>query len=371
MKKLLTILIAVLMIFGLAGCAGGNNGGGEEQQPEEQGNVAVEELNIAFVPSKPADAILEAAEPLKEMLKNKLAEKGYDVGTVNIDVGTDFAVVGEGMESGSIDVGFLNSSTYILYDDVVDLLLVALRNGVGDANGRVILPEEGITPWNEGITTDAKELASGYAGLVYVNIATEKGADLYQKTLDGTLTWEDLDSARWNSSSTTSGSGYIYPSLWINQTFGEGAGNEKRTIASLSSVTTDVAYSTMMDNLLSGQTDVIVGYADIRKDAASTTSFEAMYADEIAEGKYANVWDVIKVIGVSDFIMNDCISVAKEAVDPKMTPEFCKALQEAFMEIGSTEEGLATVQPYSHKGYKIGSDSEYDGTRAAAKLFQD
>ncbi len=362
MKKLLIVLLSVLMVVSLAACG--------SKEPETK-DTTIDTLSISFVPSKPADAIIAAAEPLKEMLKTKLAEKGFVVENVTIDVGTNFAVVGEGMVSGTIDVGFLNSGTYILYSDGVDLLLEALRSGVGDADGRVIFPEEGITPWNEGITTDAKELASGYAGLTYVNIATEKGADIYQKTLDGTLTWEDLDSARWQSSSTTSGSGYIYPSLWLNNEFGEGAGNEKRTIASLSSVTTDVAYSTMMENLLVGNCDVIVGYADIRKDAASTEAFEAAYAAEIAEGKYENVWDVIKIIGVSDFIMNDCIAVASEKVDEKMTPEFVKALQEAFLEIGSTEEGLACVAPYSHKGYQVGKDSDYDGTRAATELFKD
>ena len=363
MKKLLVVLLSVLMVLGLGACSNSSS-----DDTAEGGNIAIEELNIAFVPSKPADTILEAAEPLKAMLQEKLAEKGYDVGTVNITVGTDFAVVGEGMAAGSIDVGFLNSSTYVMYSDSVDLLLEALRDGVADADGNIIYPEEGITPWNEGITTSAG-LATGYAGLVYVNIATEKGADLYQKTLDGTLTWEDLDSATWNSSSVTSGSGYIYPSTWLNNTFGEGAGNEKRTIASLSNVVTDVAYSTMMQNLLIGTADVIVGYADIRKDEQSTVDFEAAYADEIAAGTYENVWDVIKIIGVSEFIMNDNISVAKEEVDEKMTPEFCAALQEAFLEIGSTEEGLATVAPYSHKGYQIGSDSDYDATRAATALF--
>jgi phosphonate transport system substrate-binding protein len=362
MKKLIVVLLSLLMVFSFTACT---NGGGQTGDDK-----TIDELNIAFVPSKPADAILAAAEPLKEMLKEQLAKRGYTVNNVNITVGTDFAVVGEGMLSGSIDVGFLNSSTYILYSDGVDLLLEALRNGVGDAEGRVIMPSEGITPWNEGITTDAKELASGYAALTYVNIATEKGAELYQKTLDGTLTWEDLNSARWNSSSTTSGSGYIYPSLWLNQNFGEGVGNEKRTIASLSSVVTDQAYNVMMQHLLTGECDVIVGYADIRKDAESTTNFEAAYAKEIAEGKYKNVWDIIKIIAVSDFIMNDNISVAKQENDPKMTPEFCKALQEAFLEIGSTPEGLACVEPYSHKGYQIGDDADYNGTRAAAELFK-
>ena len=362
MKKLLVVLLSVLMVLSFVGCSKQNNNTVDDK--------TIEELSIAFVPSKPADAILAAAEPLKEMLKTKLAAKGYTVNNVKITVGTDFAVVGEGMISGSIDVGFLNSSTYILYSEGVDLLLEALRAGVGDATGRVIMPSEGITPWNEGITTDAKTLAAGYAALTYVNIATEKGKDLYEKTLNGTITWEDVNSARWNSSSTTSGSGYIYPSLWINQMFGEGAGNEKRTIASLSSVVTDQAYNVMMQHLLTGECDVIVGYADIRKDAESTVNFEAAYAKEIAEGKYKNVWGIIKIIAVSDFIMNDTISVAKQSVDPKMTPEFCKALQEVFLDIGSTEEGLKTVAPYSHKGYQIGKDSDYDGTRAAAALFK-
>lgn len=363
MKKLLVVLLSALLVLTMVGC-------GKKEESHD-----IDNLSIAFVPSKPADAILAAAEPLKEMLKTKLAEKGYNVNEVTITVGDNFSVVGEGMIAGSIDVGFLNSTTYITYatgsSDSVVLLLEALRNGVGDANGRVIMPSEGIAPWNEGITTDAKELANGYAGLVYVNVATDKGKDLYDKAVAGTLTWEDVDSARWNASGVTSGSGFMYPSLWVDALFGTGVGQPKKTIASLSNVVTDVPYSTMMSNLLAGNCDVIVGYADIRKDAASTDAFNAAYATEIAEGKYENVWDVIKIIGVSDFIMNDNISVANQSVDTKMTPEFCKALQEAFLEIGSTEEGLACVAPYSHKGYQIGTDADYNGTRSVSELFKD
>ncbi len=366
MKKLLTILLSVLMLFSMTACS---------SSEEETDDTVIDTLTIAFVPSKPADTILAAAEPLKEMLQEELAERGYTVNNIEISVGDNFAVVGEGMIAGSIDVGFLNSTTYITYatgsDDSVVLLLEALRNGVGDSTGRVIYPDEGIEPWNSGITTDTEELTNGYSGLIYVNIATEKGADLYEKACAGTLTWEDVDSAKWNASSVTSGSGFMYPSVWLNEMFGEGVGNEKRTIASLSNVVTDVAYSTMMQNLLTGACDVIVGYADIRKDEQSTTDFEAAYAAEIADGTYENVWDIIKIIGVSDFIMNDNISVANESVDPKMTPEFCQALQEAFLEIGSTEEGLACVEPYSHKGYQIGDDSDYDSTRAVSALFND
>ena len=75
----------------------------------------------------------------------------------------------------------------------------------------------------------------------------------------------------------------------------------------------------------------------------------------------------IKVIAVGDPIMNDTIAVS--TASEKLTPELKTALQEAFMEIVQTEEGLATVAPYSHKGYVVGTDADYDSTRAANALF--
>ncbi len=364
MKKLFTVLVSVLMVLTLAACSSNNN----EPAADDK---TIDTLTISFVPSKDADVILTAAEPLKDLLKTKLAEKGYTVNNVDISVGTDYSASGEGMISGSIDIGFLPASTYVLYhEDGANLLVEALRYGVGDADGKVIDPKEGIAPWNAGITTDAKDMVTGYASLIYVNIATEKGAELYDKAVNGTLTWDDVNSATWYVCSSTSSAGYVYPSLWLNNNFGEGAGSTKKTVADLANVIPDGSYANMMNALLTGQVDVTVGYADVRKDAASTENFEAAYADEIAAGTYANVWDIVKVIAVSDYIMNDTICVSDEKVDPKMTPDFVKALQDTFIELGQTEEGLACVAPYSHKGYQLGQDSDYDATRAANALFQ-
>lgn len=360
MKKLLVVLLSVLMVFSFVGC-------GKQETGDDK---TIDKLTIAFVPSKDADVILSAAEPLKELLKAKLLEKGYTVNAVDISVGTDYSAVGEGMIAGSIDIGLIPASTYVLYQpDGVKLLLEALRFGVAGEDGKVIDPKDGIAPWNAGKTQDATGMATGYASLVYVNIATEKGADLYAKAQAGTLTWDDVNSAKWYVCSTTSSAGYVYPSVWLNNTFGEGVGKSKVTIANLDNVIPDGSYANMMRDLIAGSVDITVGYADVRKDAASTENFEAAYADEIKAGTYSNVWDVIKVIAVSDYIMNDTISVASQEVDPKMTPEFCTALQESFIEIASTEEGLACVAPYSHKGYQVGQDSDYDSTRAANALF--
>lgn len=359
-----------MMAFSLVACGSGESGNDGET------GTTIDKLTVAFVPSKDADVILEAAAGNKELgyrslndiLIEGMAARGITVKEVEISVGTSYAAVGEGMVSGTIDVGLIPASTYILYSDGVDLLVEALRYGVAGEDGKVIDPAEGIAPWNVGKTQDAEGMATGYASLIYVNTATDLGADLYAKAQEGTLTWDDVNAATWYVCSSTSSAGYVYPSLWLNNQFGEGAGNEKVTVANLENVIPDGSYANMMESLLTGGCDVTVGYADVRKDAASTTAFEAAYPELAAEGK--NVWDIVKVIAVSDYIMNDTVSVAKESVDAKMTPEVVKALQEVFIELGNTEEGRAAVKPYSHMGYVVGSDSDYDSSRAANALFQ-
>ena len=375
MKKLLVVLLSVLMVLGLAACT-------SETTTDDK---TIDTLTVSFVPSKDADVILEAANGqteeqvakgwrgLGQILIDGLAARGFTVNNVDISVGTDYAATGEGMISGTIDIGLIPASTYVLYQpDGVQLLVEALRWGVaGDDASTVLDPSLGVEPWNScSKTQDATSKATGYASLVYVNTATELGASLYEKAMNNTLTWEDVDAATWYVCSTTSSAGYVYPSLWLNDKFGEGVGESKKTIANLTNVIPDGSYANMMESLLTGGCDVTVGYADVRKDAASTTAFEAAYADEIAAGTYSSVWDVVKVIAVSDYIMNDTVSIASPEVDEKMTPELITALQEVFIELGETEEGQAAVKPYSHMGYTLGQDSDYDATRAANALFQ-
>ena len=78
------------------------------------------------------------------------------------------------------------------------------------------------------------------------------------------------------------------------------------------------------------------------------------------------MFDCLKVIGVTDMIMNDTISVGTA---PYITDEFKAALQQAFINIIQTDAGKATVAPYSHTGYVVVQDSDYDGTRAASTIF--
>ena len=82
-------------------------------------------------------------------------------------------------------------------------------------------------------------------------------------------------------------------------------------------------------------------------------------------GRSASIWDELNVIGVTDGIYNDTVSISKES--PYYTPEICEALQNCFINIISTEEGKAIFDIYSHTGYAKAVDSDYDNARLAVE----
>ena len=365
MKKLFALLLSAVLVLSMAACSSEPK---QDENLDADGNVIVEELNIAFVPSKDPEEILSAAAPLENLLKAELLERGFNVEAVKITVGNNYEVVGEGLASGSIDLGFLPAGNYVIshdaYPEDVNLLLVSSRAAV---SVDIESPSKGADwrDWNDVIVTDADSPAAGYRSLIYVNVGTDKGADLYQKACNGTLTWEDVKTAKVAAASVTSSAGFKYPSAWLNENFGAEAG-KTLTFADVDNCTNvSTGYKDMMYSLLNGSADISFGYADVRKDAASTDSLKALQAEGYYT-EYETIFDLIKVIGVSDMIMNDTISYGS---DDKLTPEFLTAIQEAFLDIIATDEGKACVKPYSHTGYVTGTDEQYDGVRAVNKLF--
>ena len=105
--------------------------------------------------------------------------------------------------------------------------------------------------------------------------------------------------------------------------------------------------------------------------AYTIEQFEKVYANEITNGLYNSIWDVVKVIGVTDKIMNDAVCFADRKTDSKMTLEFVAALQESFIELGQSEEGLECFDPFGYKGFKSGHNSDYDSTSSALALLQE
>ena len=258
---------------------------------------------------------------MSDLLKNELAGLGYDVDSVNISVGTTYEAVGEALSAGTADVGFIPGGTYVLYDDGCDVILTATR---------------------DGLNKDSDNPA-------------EKGQELADKVNSGEeLTWDDLDSANWSVMSSSSPAGYIYPALWMQDRYGKG-------ITDLSNAVQSDSYASAFARLASGQVDVLVTYADARRD------YEENWTSEY--GRSASIWEETNVIGVTDPIYNDTVCVSKTS--PYMDENLKTAIQTALINIGNTEEGKAVIAIYSHNGYEPAQSSDYDKEREAQKLIQE
>lgn len=307
----------------------------------------IDTLSIGFVPSRDAEAIITATEPLKNMLIEELAKSGYEVGNVDITVGTSFEAVGEALASGSLDIGFVSGGTYVQYADETTPILTATR-------GALSKDFDNAKDWNDGKSTDRVDDQVTYYKALIIAGPSAKGQELAAKVNAGEeLTWEDLDGARWAVGNTSSNAGYVYPCLMLNNKYG-------KMITDLSNVTPGTAYATAAAQLAAEQIDVMCGYADLRDDYADKWTTEM--------GRSASIWEETNVIGVSENIYNDCVIASNSSKN--VTDDFKAAFQEAMMNIASTDAGKEVISIYSHEGYQIAQASDYEGTKAAQELLK-
>lgn len=365
MKKNLIMLFAFVLVIGLlAGCGSnnnnnnnGNNSGAAStaapsespsESPTAPENVKIDTLKVAFVPSKDPDQIITQTEPLKQMLIDQLATKGYEVGKVDITVGTTYEAVGESLGAGTVDVGLIPGGTYALYDDAADVILTATRKALSNDSEN---PKE----WNDNKpTAGLDDKQATYYRSLFIAGPSKKGQELAAKVNNGEeLTWEDLDSANWAVMSSSSSAGYIYPTLWLQDKFG-------KSLTDLSKVTQSDSYGSSFARLAAEQVDVIVAYADARRD--NVEKWTAEY------GGKADIWEQTNVIAVTSPIYNDTVSVSKNS--KVMTDELKTALQESFIAIAQTEEGKGVIAIYSHEGYQPAQSSDYDNERKAQELLK-
>ena len=373
MKKSLALLLALVMLIGvLAGCSANtdtttadsttaaetaepadtsaetDNTAAETEETAEPAAKTIETLKVAFVPSREPQEIITATEPLKQLLKDELAKEGYDVGEVEITVGTTYEAVGEGLEAGTIDVGLIPGGTYVLYDDGAEVILTATRDGLSKDS-------DNAKDWNDGQPTEASDKQAVSYRALFIAGPSDKGQELAAKVNAGEeLTWDDLNSANWSVMGTSSPAGYIYPALWLQDRYGKG-------ISDLSSAVQSDSYASAFARLASGQVDALMTYADARRDYAERWNTEF--------GRDGSIWEETGVIGVTAPIYNDTISVSKNS--EIMDDDLIAALQQAFINIGNTDAGKEVIAIYSHNGYQVAQASDYDNERAAQKLIQE
>lgn len=360
MKKIIALALALCLGL-LAGC-GGNNaqpsspapapsqdaGQSAPAEPAAPSEVKLEKLKVYFVPSREPSEIITATEPLKALLKDEMKKEGYDIGEVEISVGTTYEAVGEALSAGTADVGLIPGGTYVLYDDGCEVILTATRDGLSK-------DFDEAKDWNDGKATEASDKqAVSYRALMIAG-PSAKGQELVKKVNAGeALTWDDLNSANWSVMGSSSPAGYIYPALWLQDRYQKG-------ITDLANAVQADSYASAFARLASGQIDVLLTYADARRDYAERWNTEF--------GRTASIWEETGVIGVTAPIYNDTVSVSKTS--PIMDEALIAALQDAFINIGSTPEGKEVIAIYSHNGYQKAQSADYDNERAAQKLIQE
>lgn len=315
---------------------------------EEPQGIDIEVLNVYFVPSREPEEIVTATEPLKEMLIAELAGEGYNVGDVVINVGTTYEAVGEALSAGTADVGLIPGGTYVLYDDGAEVILTATRDGLSKDS-------DNAADWNDGNPTEPTTVqAVSYRALMIAG-PSAKGQELAAKVNAGEeLTWDDVNSANWSVMGSSSPAGYIYPALWMQERFDLG-------ISDLANAVQSDSYGSAFARLASGQVDVLVTYADARRD------YEEAWTTEYARTE--SIWAETNVIGVTAPIYNDTVSVSKTS--EIMDEALITALQNAFINIGSTEAGKQVIAIYSHNGYMKAIPADYDNERAAQQLIME
>ena len=344
MKKLLTLALAlVLCLCSISAMA-----------------VDMDELTLQFVPSKDADVIITGTKNLPQLLQAALAEQGYNVGKIDISVGVSYEATGEAMAAGTIDIGWLPGGTYALFSDEVDVVLTATRAG---------LSNDSTDPatWNGDAnkTLPTEEQVTFYRSLIYAT-PSAYGKELAAKANAGEkLTWEDLEKANWAVLKNSSSAGYIYPTLWLMD-------NYDKKLTDLPSVITLAGYGDAFAQAAAEAVDIIVCYADGRRDYEAAWTIATDSADETGKagmGREDSIWNELNVIGVTPGIYNDTVSITK-ANEDVYNPEFIAALQTALINVINTPEGAEIFNVYSHTGYAPATDADYDGARAALKLAQ-
>ena len=349
MKKLLTLALAVLMVVFAIGAVAEN--------------IAMDKLTLQFVPSKDADVIITGTKNLPELLQAELSKQGYDVKDIDISVGVSYEATGEAMAAGTVDIGWLPGGTYALYsqDQEVEVILTATRAGLSNDS------TDPIT-WNGDAnkTLPTDEQVTFYRSLIYAT-PSAYGKELAAKSNAGEqLTWEDLNKANWAVMKNSSSAGYIYPTLWLQKNY------DGKKLTDLENIVTLSGYGEAFAQAAAEAVDVIVCYADGRRDYEEAWQLATDTADKTGKagmGRTETIWNELNVIGVTPGIYNDTVSIT--TANPEVyNPEFITAMQNALINVIGTEEGKEIFSVYSHTGYAVAKDSDYDAARDALKAAQ-
>ncbi|MGP4081938.1 phosphate/phosphite/phosphonate ABC transporter substrate-binding protein [Pseudalkalibacillus sp. R45] len=263
----------------------------------------IEKLVMGFVPSQDSDEIADTVEPLADKLGEELGVE------VEGKVMTSYSALVEAMGSNQVQIGFLPAFGYVLAND---------KHGV-----EVILKSE--------------RFGSGTYKAQYVVRADSEIESL-----------EDMEGKTWAIPDLTSTSGFLFPAAQIMDEFGV----EDVQSGFFSNTVEAGGHDNAIISVYEGDADVATTFDDAR-----TT----------VEEDYPDVMDKLKVVGYTDEIPNDTISVTKELSD-----EWQKKIEDTFLSFNDDKKMIEIMnEVYSWDAIIQAEDSEYDVVRSTYEKFKD
>ncbi|GAB3789382.1 phosphate/phosphite/phosphonate ABC transporter substrate-binding protein [Virgibacillus kimchii] len=326
MKKFYSLLIILGLVLILAACGSAEGSDTEEDTDDETGteeeaSVEAEDgsgtgsdgegmipdtLVMGFVPSQDSDTIADTVEPLAERLGEEL-----DI-EVQGQVMTNYNALVEAMGANQVQVGFIPAFGYVLaqeqYD--VEVILKSIRYGSGTYKAQYVVRSD-----------------SGIESL------------------------EDLEGTTWAYGDQGSTSGYLFPANQLMEEF---------SYANAAELESDFFGGTLQtgghDNsaiaVYEGDADVATTFDDVRTEL---------------EDEYPDVMDELTILGYTDDIPNDTISVTKELDD-----DFVQKIKETFLSFNDDPEMIEIMnEVYNWDEIDEAADEEYDVVRETYEKFQD
>ncbi|WP_208592223.1 phosphate/phosphite/phosphonate ABC transporter substrate-binding protein [Gracilibacillus suaedae] len=326
MKKWLLLLVALLTMFVISACGSSDetNGSSDEDSESTEENTtedadaeetaeneaeaseesdAPEELIMGFVPSQDSDTIADTVAPLADRLSEELGIP------VEGKVMTNYTALVEAMGTNEVQIGFIPAFAYVLANDKhdVEVILKSERYGSGTYVAQYLVSAD----------SEYEELA-------------------------------DLEGAVWAYGDPTSTSGYLFPAAQIMDEFDV---DDPQTEFFSEAYLTG-GHDNSAIEVYEGRADVATTFDDVRTNL---------------EEEYPDIMEKTRVLGYTDEIPNDTISVTSELSD-----ELVQTIKDSFLSFNEDEDMIQIMNDvYSWDAIIEAEDSEYDIVRETYSKFSD
>ncbi|MBU5625992.1 PhnD/SsuA/transferrin family substrate-binding protein [Oscillibacter sp. MSJ-2] len=318
MKRYIAWFIsAALLCPLLAGCGqgGASSGGASGSGAEREEPLQIKELRVELCSGAGADALLEAAASLPELLKAALKESGAEAERVRVTIGTSASATGAALKEGGVDAAMMGAADCVLWAGASRPILGAPAEG-----GR----------------TELCTAPSDYGRAL---------ADRAEET--ERLGWSELTHAVWGLLETDSLYGRRLPNLWLADTY------EGGTVDDLEQVKTYRSYEELLRGAAEEEVDVIALPEGFREGYAKLWTMEATRTGESGAhgfGRTDSIKEELRPFALTERIPTGVIAVSPAAAEDERLTD---AIREAFLALARTGEGgalLKTVGGYDSYG---------------------